>query len=361
MRDGTVMWPRGKMLGGSSSMNGMIYFKGSSFDYQRWYDEGNKEWCPEIVERYFKKAENLQDHNLLKDNRVRLEYGHSGPLVINTFNSTYRSLTDKVLSAWDEIGFKTVKDLNAANVMGSGIFRVTATGGRREDTATAYLINIQNRKNLKILKNTLATKVIINKYSKETLGVEVEHKGNIQKYFAQKEVVLSAGAINTPQILMISGIGPRDHLLSKNIDTIVNSPAVGQHLKDHVIVPVTIYGQDHGQESTASRHFQEIEYLYNRTGYLAQVSFKDISAFYSVRQDSEYPDFQSHLNIFFKNSSNTLKYFNNIARYKSEVVQSVVKQNQNQTLYLFLFNLLHPYSTGNISLQSNDIHDKPKK
>ncbi|CAG9094385.1 unnamed protein product [Plutella xylostella] len=176
MRDGTVMWPRGKMLGGSSSMNGMIYFKGSSFDYQRWYDEGNKEWCPEIVERYFKKAENLQDQNLLKDNRLRLEYGHSGPLVINTFNSIYRSLTDKVLSAWDEIGFKTVNDLNAANVMGSGIFRVTATGGRREDTATAYLINIQNRKNLKILKNTLVTKVIINKYSKETLGVEVEHK-----------------------------------------------------------------------------------------------------------------------------------------------------------------------------------------
>ncbi|CAG9786286.1 unnamed protein product [Diatraea saccharalis] len=175
--NGSVYWPRGKMLGGSSSINAMFYVRGNTYDYQRWYDAGNKDWHPKIVANYFEKAESLQDQKLLKDPSIRNFYGRNGPLTVNTFNGTYRDASKKVLDSWDEIGIKTVDDLNKANVLGSGISRVTAGDGRRASTDYTYLNPVRNRDNLYVLTDTLVTKVLIDKETKVAEGVEVERNG----------------------------------------------------------------------------------------------------------------------------------------------------------------------------------------
>lgn len=356
--NGSISWTRGKMLGGSSNMNGMLYVKGSTYDYQRWYDNGNTDWHPETVEKYFKKAENYQYQALLKNAAVRNEYGHKGKLIINRFNSTYRPLTEEVLGALDENGMKRVEDFNVANVMGSSISPVTAANGIRQSSVIAYLNPVKNRPNLKVLKNTLCTKVLINNTTKKAYGVQVKRNGKTMIFCAKHEVIISAGTINSPQLLMLSGIGPRDHLESKNISTLVDLP-VGQNLQDHVIVSVTIYGDGPTQADEATRNFDVIKYLYNRTGYLAQISVADILTFFSSSKDINYPEYQSHLSIFWKNFTNTRNAYSNLFRYNATVADNVVEMNKKYILYDFLFNLLHPYSTGNVSLNTSNPEDHP--
>lgn len=194
-----VFWPREKMLGGCSGHNGMVYIRGSGNDYKIWYEQGNREWHPDIVYQYFKKAENLQAKDLLKNARVAQNYGRSGPLPINIFNSTIRNLTNNIVDSWDEIGFKKVPDLNTANVLGSGIITVTASNGRRVSTASAYLNTVRNRRNLKVIKNTLVTKVLITDSTAN--GVQVDRNGTKMTYFANLEVIVSVAVTQTHQLL----------------------------------------------------------------------------------------------------------------------------------------------------------------
>ncbi|RVE48049.1 hypothetical protein evm_007236 [Chilo suppressalis] len=352
--NGSIYWPRGKMLGGSSNINGMIYVRGNSYDYQRWYDAGNKDWHPNVVAKYFQKAESLQDQKLLKDPWLRNFYGRNGPLAINTYNSTQRYFLDKVLESWNEIGIKNVKDLNEANAKGSGIARVTATDGRRVSTDYSYLNPVRNRKNLFVITDTLVTKVLINETTKVANGIEVERNGINMKFYADFEVVLSAGAINTPQLLMLSGVGPKTHLESNNISCVVDSPAVGQYLQDHLKIPVTIYGTEPESLNEAERQFDGIKYIYNRTGYLAQGRLTDVIAFYSRKRFSLYPEFQNHLLIFYKNSTGAKQGFTSAFKFKQSLVDSIAEPTKNNSLYAFLFILLHPYSLGNITLKSSN-------
>lgn len=357
--NGEVQWPRGKMLGGSSGINGMIYIKGNFKDYKRWYDAGNEEWHPNVVEKYFIKAENLQDTELLKSAEVRKNYGTRGPLIINSFNVTSRRIADKIIEAWDEIGFKKVLDVsNLNNLRGSGRFRASAASGTRESTAKAYLNPIKNRKNLFIVKNALVTKVLINNKTKEVFGVSVEIHGKKFTFYANKEVILSAGSINTPQLLMLSGVGPREHLISKNIFCKVNSRMVGENLQDHGIVLVPVFGKEPEDQTTAEKSFAAIQYLYNREGYLGGKSTPDVSAFYSECANQTYPQFQSVPLLFGKNSSSVREFYNTI-KVKPSVIESIVKQNINNALYIFRFILLHPFSKGNIKLRSNDPKQYP--
>ncbi|KAI5651961.1 GMC oxidoreductase domain-containing protein [Phthorimaea operculella] len=356
--DESVYWAKGKMLGGTSSMNAMIYFRGNDQDYQSWYDEGNTEWHPDIVREYFRKAESLQDEQMKLVEDVKLFYGHNGPLVINTFNYTHRELTAKILQSWSDIGIKTVPDLNAVGVMGSGIARVTAANGQRYSTAKAYLNPIQNRSNLKIIKNSVVTKVLVNE-NKIAYGVEV-HK-NKDKFIlkASNEIIISAGSIGTPHLLMLSGIGPKNILETFDIPCIIDSPAVGQNLQDHTVIPITIYGDEPKEVNPSKEYFDTVKYLFNRTGHLAHISLTDIVAFYSSQENALYPEFQNHLTIFWMNSSTVKKFFSKAAKYKPSVVESIANQAINRSLYFFQLNLLHPHSKGNISLRSTDFQDHP--
>ncbi|CAB3253641.1 unnamed protein product [Arctia plantaginis] len=168
----SINWPRGKMLGGSSNLNAMIYIEGNDQDYQRWYDAGNLEWSVQDVRRCFKKGQSYQNERLLQNPKITEHYGHNGPLIINTFNSTYRIVADKILKSWNDIGIKNVPDLNTANVLGSGIVSVTAAYGERQSSNKAYLNPVLHRKNLKVLKNSFVTKILIRRSSKVAYGVE---------------------------------------------------------------------------------------------------------------------------------------------------------------------------------------------
>lgn len=349
-------WPRGRMLGGSSSMNAMIYIKGNKCDYQSWFDEGNVEWHPDVVDKYFKKAENLRDHTLKLSDAGR-NYGHNGPLSINTLNYTDRLLTRNLLSAWEHIGIPTIDDMNNSPVFGAGVFRATANDGKRESTAKAYLNNIKDRENLKIIKNSLVTKILLNS-NKEAQGVEVERQGKIEKYIARREVILSAGSINTPQILMLSGIGPKNYIENVNIKNVMDLP-VGQNLQDHLIIPVTIYANDSRPESAEKFNFEAIKYLYSREGLFSQTSVQDVVSFYAKNTNSPYPHFQNHIEVIPRNFARIRDILSYGLRYKKDIVNSITSLNKNHTLYLYIFNLLHPASKGNITLKSSNPKDHP--
>ncbi|KAG6445917.1 glucose dehydrogenase [FAD, quinone] [Manduca sexta] len=354
-----INWPRGKQLGGSSNINAMLYVRGNRNDFQRWYDAGNKEWHPDIVFEYYKKIESLQNRELLDNPETRQNYGSNGPVVINRFNSTYRSLTDRILRSWDELNIKNVFDLNTANVMGSGVSTVTAYNGFRASSDRMYLNPVQDRPNLKVLKNTLCTRVLINSETKVAYGVEVDQNGNKKKFLASREVIISAGTINTPQLLVLSGVGEKEYLQSLNIKPIVDLPAVGENLQDHCTIPVTIFGDGPREKSDAEKNFDAITYLYNGTGELAQSRLLDALAFYSLDDNATYPDFQNHILIFRQNSSALKRSLSNVFNYQDSIVNYSVELNKNHTLYFFIFNLLHPLSRGSIKVISKDPKDHP--
>ncbi|KAH9631958.1 hypothetical protein HF086_000295 [Spodoptera exigua] len=357
--DNSIDWPRGKVIGGSSNINAMIYVQGNDQDYQNWVDLGNPEWSVEEVRRCFRKAESFQNVELLQNPEISNHYGHDGHLVINTFNSTYESLIEKMYSAWDEIGIKNVPDINVANALGSGFWRATAANGERQSHNKAYLNPILHRSNLKILKNSLVTKLLINNRTKTAYGVQVERNSKKYCFHARKEVILSAGTINSPQVLMLSGVGPKEHLVSKKISVVVDSPMVGQNLQDHCLIPIIIYADIPGEQNVAEQQFDVIRYLYNRTGHLAHYPAANIVAFYSDNPNATYPDFQSHHSITYRNSSTVQSVWKNRFRYKDQVIRPIIEMNKKYAFYQMNFILLHPYSKGNIALRSNNPRHHP--
>ncbi|VVD04516.1 unnamed protein product [Leptidea sinapis] len=346
-----VPWPRGKMLGGSSSINGMVYMRGKSGDYQRWVDAGNPSWTPQNTLFYFNKAENFQDRELLKNPYISYYYGHDGPLIIDTFNSSFSDITEPLLDSRNRIGFEKVDDLNTApipnNLGVAGVFRATAANGQRQSTYEAYIKPARHRKNLKIIINTFATKILIDS-DLRAYGVEVNVSGKIINIYASREVILSAGSINTPQLLMLSGVGPQEHLEDIGIETKLNLPGVGKNLQDHIYVPIPIFGDEPGPEDKGKMYFDAIRYLYDRSGYLGELSFLAIRMLFI--------QFQSHLTFYFQNSTELKSLFKS---YKESAQKSLLESNKNKALYLFSFHLLHPFSKGSIYLNSSDPYDYP--
>lgn len=216
-------WPRGKVMGGSSVLNYMVYTRGNWKDYDNWAALGNVGWDYKNVSHYFRKLEN----NIA--NGVSDYAGKKGPVTISNIN--YKSETSKAfIRAGIEKGFNYV-DYNGPQQVGFSYLQATINNGTRQSTNVAYLYPIAGRKNLHVKKNSHVTKLMIDG-DKKVIGVEFVSKGRNYSVRTTKEVILSAGAINTPQILMLSGIGPAKHLKQLGIETIVNS-AVGYNLMDH--------------------------------------------------------------------------------------------------------------------------------
>ena len=195
-----LYWPRGKMLGGSSSMNAMIYIRGHRLDYKNWHDLGNEGWSFADVLPYFKKAEHQE--------RGASEYhGTGGPLNVADLRSV-NPLSRAFVEAGKELGFKTNNDFNGVDQEGFGLYQVTQKSGKRCSTAGAYLKPALRRHNLTVRTHAHVTRLLIE--GKQVVGVEYTQAGRIDKAHANEEIVLSGGTINTPQLLMLSGIGPAD-------------------------------------------------------------------------------------------------------------------------------------------------------
>jgi len=216
--------PRGKTLGGSSSINAMLYVRGNRFDYDNWAAQGNTGWSYDEVLPYFRKSE----HNEQFDNAF---HGQGGPLNV-TYADYQSGLKDVFLRAAQENGLPSNPDYNGQDQFGAFIYQVTQKNGERCSAAKAYLTPNLSRPNLKVITRAQTSRVLVE--NGRAVGVEYLQGGATQQARARREVVMTAGAFGTPQVLMLSGIGPGAHLQSMGIDTVLDVPGIGQNLQDHI-------------------------------------------------------------------------------------------------------------------------------
>ena len=221
-----LYWPRGKVLGGSSSINAMCYCRGHKKDYDFWQQLGNDGWSYDDVLPYFIKSEN--------NHRIKNEYhGNSGLLQVSDLK--YRNqLSDTFLSACQQQGYELTGDFNGSQQRGFGYYQVTQKNGVRNSSAKAYLAPVKSRKNLTIWTKSHCQRVIIE--GSIAKGVEVIRKGRVKKVYATDEVILSGGALNSPHLLMLSGIGQAQQLEQHNIKVKQDLKGVGENLQDHLDV-----------------------------------------------------------------------------------------------------------------------------
>ena len=219
-------YPRGKTLGGSSSINGLLYIRGQSQDYDYWRQLGNVGWSWDDVLPYFKKSEDNQ--------RGENEFhGKGGPLSVEDIRVKMKVL-DTFINAAEEFGFPRRSDFNTGENEGLGYFQVTQRNGLRCSTAVGYLNPIKNRKNLKIVTESHVKNIEFN--NNRAVAVNYWQNNQLTKVKANVEIILSAGSIGSPHILQASGIGPGELLKKNNVKVIKNQPAVGKNLQDHLML-----------------------------------------------------------------------------------------------------------------------------
>jgi len=224
MHNRRISWPRGKVLGGSSSINGLIYIRGQRQDFDLWRQLGNAGWSYDDVLPYFRKAEDQE--------RGADDYhGADGPLGVSDLKTDHK-LHDAFIAGAQEAGYKFNPDFNGAHQEGVGPLQLTVKGRRRSSTAVAYLKPARSRPNLRIKVHALTHRVLLE--GKRAVGIEYSQDGALHQARAKQEVLLCGGSINSPQILQLSGIGPGALLQSLGIEVRHDLPGVGENLQDHI-------------------------------------------------------------------------------------------------------------------------------
>lgn len=224
----SIYWPRGKTLGGCSSINGLVYIRGQAEDYDAWEKQGNKGWGWRDVLPYFKRME-------CNERGESAYHGGSGPLHVSDLREP-NELVDAFIRGAEEIGIPRNADFNGARQEGAGYFQLTTRNGWRCSAAKAYLKPNRARKNLVVETDAQASKVLMS--GKRAIGVAYERAGQPVTARARKEVLLCAGALQSPQLLQLSGIGPREVLEQHGIEVIHELPGVGRNLQDHLQIRV---------------------------------------------------------------------------------------------------------------------------
>ncbi|MDE0387783.1 MAG: GMC family oxidoreductase N-terminal domain-containing protein, partial [Rhodospirillales bacterium] len=236
----SLYWPRGKVLGGSSTINGMIYVRGNRHDYDRWAQMGLPGWSYDEVLPAFRRSEGHLE-------RDGIYHGTDGELTVCRARGG-NPLFDAFVEAGRQAGHPVNDDFNGADEQeGFGRYDFTIRRGRRCSASTAFLDPIRHRRNLAILTNSLVRRVVVE--GGRATGIEVAQQGGVQTIHAEREVILCAGTVNSPQLLMLSGIGPGDALKRHAIKAIHELPGVGRNLQDHVdcvlayacTKPITLY------------------------------------------------------------------------------------------------------------------------
>ena len=280
--------PRGRVLGGSSSINGMVYVRGNPGDYDYWEESGAKGWCYSDVLPYFKRMEN--SHGGESGWR-----GNNGPLHI-TRGSAKNPLNQALLNSIVEAGYQVTNDYNGSRQEGFGPGEMTVWKGRRWSSYRAYLAPILNNKKLKILKNVLVDQILFSE--KTATGVSF-YKGNKRKeIYANKEVICCAGSIGSPQIFQRSGIGSAQHLSKLGIDIIADRPGVGENLQDHLEIYFQLKCK---QKITLYKHLNifskaliGLKWLLFKKG-LGSTNHFETLGFIRSKVGIKYPDIQFHL------------------------------------------------------------------
>nr|KAI8748474.1 glucose dehydrogenase FAD; quinone-like [Biomphalaria glabrata] len=272
-------WPRGRALGGSSSINYMNYVRGSKHDFDRWANyTKDPSWDYAHVLPYFKKSEKMTDPELKQSEF----HGGNGQLGVTKMEAS-SSFSSSILAGFQDLGFIYNEDYNGRTMNGVGKAQTTIENGIRSSTARAFLHPILNRPNLDIMVNAFVQKVVIK--DKHAEGVEVIFQNKKYVVKSNKEIILSAGAIQSPQILMLSGVGPKKHLEELGIPVVVDLP-VGQNLQDHVYSALEFHIKDVAVPSFPSlrQWLSHLQYKFFHTGQLSSLGI-DVMAFTSVSEE----------------------------------------------------------------------------
>lgn len=282
--------PRGKVIGGSSSINGMVYVRGHARDFDHWAEQGAGGWAYKDVLPYFERMESWHSGGHGGDPDWR---GNSGPLHV-TRGPRKNPLFEAFVQAGAQAGFELTGDYNGEKQEGFGPMEQTVWKGRRWSAANAYLKPALKRQNLDLIK-CLARRVVIE--DGRASGVEIERGGRVEVVKARREVILAASSINSPKLLMLSGVGPAAHLAEHGIDVVADRPGVGQNLQDHLelyiqqacIQPITLYKH----WNLFSKAMIGAQWLFTKTGLGASNQFES-AAFLRSHAGVEYPDIQYH-------------------------------------------------------------------
>ncbi|MBV2142606.1 choline dehydrogenase [Falsochrobactrum sp. TDYN1] len=328
----SLVTPRGKVLGGSSSINGMVYVRGHARDYDHWAESGAQGWAFADVLPYFKRMENA--HGGQEGWR-----GTDGPMHIQRGrrdNPLFKAFID----AGREAGFEVTDDYNGAKQEGFGPMEQTIYNGRRWSAANAYLKPALKRPNVQLVRG-LARKVVME--GKRAVGVEIEAGRTFSTIRARREVIIAASSINSPKLLMLSGIGPAAHLAEHGIEVVADRPGVGQNLQDHMEVyiqqectqPITLYSK----LNLFSKALIGAEWLFFKSGHGATNHFES-AAFVRSKAGVEYPDIQYHF------LPAAIRYDGKAAA-QSHGFQAHVGPMRSK-------------SRGSVSLRSANPHDKPR-
>ena len=284
----TVFQPRGKVLGGSSSINGLLYVRGQHEDYDRWRQRGNSGWGYDDVLPYFKKAENQA--------RGADEFhGVGGPLPVSEL-SYADPLSAAFIEAAAETGIPRNADFNGATQEGAGYFQTTTRHGRRASTAVAYLRPARSRTNLHIETAALAQRILF--AGRRAVAVEYRKDGALRTARARKEILVCSGAYNSPQLLQLSGVGPADLLRRHGIDVVLDAAGVGNDLQDHLQVRVVMrctqrITLNDVVNSPARKVMAGLRYAAFRTGPLS-IAAGTSGAFFKTNPRLSTPDVQIH-------------------------------------------------------------------
>lgn len=295
-----IAQPRGRVLGGSSSINGLLYVRGQREDFDGWRDAGHIGWGFDDLLPYFVRAEDQQ-------RGASARHGVGGPLSVSDPTEPH-PLCDAFIAAAGEAGYGINADFNGERQEGAGYYQATARRGRRVSSAVAYLKPVRHRKNLKVLTGAFVRKVLFN--GRKAAGVEWTRDKRVESALAGKEVLLSAGAINTPQLLQLSGVGNGDLLGKFGIDVVHHLPDVGENFQDHLQArlvyraskPITL---NDDLKSSLGMLRLGLKYLFQRKGGLT-VSAGYAGGFFRTEfADDGRPDIQVHFINFSTNAMGT--------------------------------------------------------
>ena len=286
-----IDWPRGKVLGGSSALNGLLYIRGDRHDYDNWKDLGNKGWGYDDVLPYFKKFE-------CQENGENEYHGVDGELKVSNLRLR-RKIADLFIKASEEIGIPYNPDCNGEKQEGVGYFQQTSFKGFRRSSYRSFLNRkIRSRENLTIITNTQISKLVFS--DKKVIGVKcIQSKGQPNKtIYANHEVILSAGAISSPQILQLSGIGDEKHLTKLGVNVVHNNPAVGKNLQDHLQVRMVFKTNTRTLNDELNTWWKKaligLQYALFRTGPLT-LSASQVYIFTNTSLDGSRPNIQFHM------------------------------------------------------------------
>lgn len=332
-----IYWPRGRGLGGSSSINAMCYVRGNAYDYDHWAALGNEGWSYEDVLPYFKKLENFEEG----ENHF---HGINGPINVTSPRDP-NPLMQAFIEAGKQAGYKELKDFNGEDQEGIGYFHITQKDGERFSNARAYLRAAEKRKNLTIITKAHVAKILFE--GKRAIGVRYLQKGKSIDIFCQKEVILSAGAIGSPQLLLLSGIGPRHEIEKHSIPLVHELAGVGENLQDHLDIHITCLEKTHHAISFHPRAWwlffvDTFHYFFKRRGCLTS-NYTQAGGFIKTAEDLPAPNIQWHFApSVYTHSARKLK---NMFRYYG---------------YTLMTCLLNPASHGKIILKNSDPLSAPE-